>query len=284
MNSGPTRPVLRWHGGKWLLAPWIISHFPKHRVYCEPFGGAGSVLLRKARVYAEVWNDLDQDAVNLFKVLRSKRAQEFKTLLELTPFARAEFELAYQKTGDPVEKARRLVIRSFMGFGSDGCNQARPTGFRANSNRSGTTPAHDWANFSAALDAVIDRLKGVIIESRDGVKVMAQHDSAETLHYCDPPYLHATRKPARNSLGKNYTHEMSAAEHERLLKFLPELTGMVILSGYPSKLYDAALAGWHRVERKAHADGARARIEVLWINKAAAARLGHGPLFCEAAE
>jgi DNA adenine methylase len=41
------RPVVRWHGGKWLLAPWIIEHFPRTRFYVEPFGGGGSVLMRK---------------------------------------------------------------------------------------------------------------------------------------------------------------------------------------------------------------------------------------------
>lgn len=39
--TAPTRPVLRYHGGKWRIAPWIIAQFPAHRVYVEPFGGGG---------------------------------------------------------------------------------------------------------------------------------------------------------------------------------------------------------------------------------------------------
>lgn len=255
----PQRPVLRWHGGKWMLAPWIISHFPDHRVYVEPFGGAGSVLMRKPRAYAEVWNDLDGDAVNLFRVLRGDRANELVAALRATPFARDEFVEAYQQSECEIERARRLVIRSFMGFGSNGHNKL--TGFRANSNRSGTTPAHDWANYPESLLLVIERLRGVVIESRDARAVMSIHDGPETLHYVDPPYLPETRDP-----GVDYRHEMTIEQHEELLAFLLTLQGRVVLSGYPSPLYDKALSGWRRVERVALADGARKRTEVLWMN------------------
>lgn len=269
----PTRPVLRWHGGKWRLAPWILSHFPPHRVYVEPFGGAASVLLRKERSYAEVYNDLDQDAVTLFRVLRDPKLS--KTLLaelRLTPFAKMEFEEAYLPSEDPVERARRLLIRSFMGFGSNGHNAATKTGFRSNSNRSGTTPARDWANYPALLPVIVERLTGVVIECRDACEVMAQHDGPETLHYVDPPYVWETRSKAMHRAGC-YAHEMNKGDHSVLLDNLLMLEGMVVLSGYPHDLYDRLLAGWRRIQTEAHADGAKDRIEVLWINPQASAAL-----------
>jgi DNA adenine methylase len=256
----PTRPLLRWHGGKWLLAPWIIGHFPKHRVYVEPFGGAGSVLMRKEPSYAEIWNDLDGDVVNLFRVLRSGESDELVRQLRLTPFSRDEFDTAYEQSEVPLERARRLVIRSFMGFGSNGHN--RVTGFRANSNRSGTTPAHDWVNYPDSLALVVQRLAGVTVENKDAKAVMAQHDGQDTIHYVDPPYVFATRA----DLSKDYAHELTDDDHAELLVFLRGLSGMVALSGYPHDLYDTSLHDWKRVEREALADGASKRIEVLWLN------------------
>lgn len=285
--EGPTRPVLRWYGGKWKLAPWIIGHFPQHRVYVEPFGGAGSVLLRKPRCYAEVWNDLDDWAVNLFRVLRDPGlAARLVEMLRLTPFARCEFEAAREigdAAGDAVEMARLLVVRSYMGFGANAHN-GRSTGFRSKISRSGTTPAGDWANYPECLLKVVERLRGVIIESQQAWEVMARHDSRETLHYVDPPYLPETRSPANrfDLKCRAYRHELSVEDHSQLLAFLRGLEGMVLLSGYASAMYDEALAGWRRVEVSALADGARKRTEVLWINPAADCSLHQHRLFADA--
>lgn len=268
----PTRPLLRWHGGKWRLAPWVISHFPAHRTYVEPFGGAASVLLRKERSYAEIYNDLDDDIVNLFRVLRAGRGDELISALRLTPFASTEFFEAYEATDCDLERARRLIIRSFMGFGSNGANQK--TGFRSNSNRSGTTPAHDWVNYPDALSATIERLQGVVVMKQDAMKVMATHDGEETLHYVDPPYVLSTR-----DAGNDYAHELSDDDHRQLCHFMRSLEGKVVISGYLNEIYDNRLSDWWRVEKKSLADGARDRTEVLWMNFDPAATLPLGGLF-----
>lgn len=248
---------------------------PAHRVYIEPFGGAGSVLIRKPRSYAEVWNDLDGNVVNLFCVLRSDRAGELVEQLRLTPFSSEEFAMAYQPADDPVERARRLVIRSFMGFGSNG--HERLTGFRSNSNRSGTTPARDWVNYPEALAATVERLRGVVVLNRDSKDVMAAHDGPGTLHYVDPPYVAETR-----DRGRDYAHEMTDADHADLLDFLNGLEGMIMLSGYSCDLYDQRLRHWQRITRAALADGARKRIEVLWLNPACVRAKAQGDMFSEA--
>lgn len=258
------RPVLRYFGGKWRLAPWIIEQFPDHKVYVEPFGGAASVLMRKPRSYAEVYNDLDGEVVNLFRVLQDKeKNHELERMLRLTPFARDEFDLAYEKTEDPIENARRLIIRAFMGFGSDGHNQdAGKTGFRANSNRSGTTPAHDWFKFPKQIAKFYDRLAGVVIENRDAKEIMSQQDSPETLHFVDPPYVHETRGTQHS-----YKFEMTNEEHLALLEFLKSLKGMIILCGYKSDIYKDL--NWASIDRESLACGARKRTETLWLNPAA---------------
>lgn len=252
------RPILRYHGGKWLLAEWIIGHFPHHRVYVEPFGGAASVLLQKPRSYAEVYNELDGEIVNLFMIVR-ERGSELRKALELTPFARQEFLKAYKPTEDSLEQARRTVIKSFMSFGSDGIKNI--SGFRANSNRSGSTPAHDWLSYPRKLDMIIERLRGVVIENRDAREVIQTHDTPDTLHYVDPPYLHSTR-----SSDKRYRFEMTDDEHIDLASVLHSCKGKVVLSGYPSDLYEDLYKDWHRIEKRAMADGARERTEVLWLN------------------
>lgn len=270
--DAPTRPALRYHGGKWRLAPWIISHFPPHRIYVEPYCGAASVLLRKSRSYAECINDLDGEVVNLFRVLRNPaQARELVRMVELTPFARSEFEESYLLHGDPIEQARRTLLRSFAGFGS-AMSQAHATGFRDNTTRAGTTPAHDWAGMPSAIELIAQRMRGVVVDKRPALELIVRHDTDETLFYIDPPYVAATRSERYRHSAYNF--EMTDNDHRDMAAVLHGIKGMAIVSGYACDLYDHELfADWRRIEREAHAEGARDRTEVLWLSPRTSAAL-----------
>lgn len=276
-EEAPTRPVMRYMGGKWMLAPHILQHLPPHQVYVEPFAGGASVLMRKPRSYAEVLNDMDGEIGNLHRVLRDpEQAAELERLLRLTPFARDEFAAAYEPTEEPVEWARRALIRSYMGFGSDSACGIWRSGFRSTCRRSGTTAAQDWANYPKQIRRFTERLQGVVIENRPALEVIAQQDGAEVLFYVDPPYPHNTRQRVRG-----YRFEMTDADHERLSEVLRSARGMVVLSGYRCPLYDQLYHDWRSVERPALADGAKPRVEVLWLNPAANERQGQQRLLFE---
>jgi len=185
-------------------------------------------------------------------------------VLELTPFSRTEFLRAYQRTEEPVEKARRLVVRSFAGFGST-ANRDYITGFRAASKQSGRPHSLDWANIPECLHAVTWRLQGVTIENRCALQIIRQQDTPDTLFYCDPPYLRASR----NCSGRQYRFDFGDSHHEDLAAHLRHIKGRAVVSAYPSPLYDRLYAGWRRVTTTALAAsnvGSIHRTEVLWMN------------------
>ncbi len=221
--------------------------------------------MQKPRSYGEVYNDLDGDIVNVMRVLQNETQRvRLAELLTLTPYARAEFELAWEPAGEPVERARRTFIRAEMGFGSAGATKGN-TGFRIDTKRNYCTAMHVWARVPEKLAAFGRRLQGVLIENRPALQLLRDHDTPETLFYVDPPYVHETRKMGSAC----YRHEMDDAGHAELLDALKSLNGMVILSGYPHATYEAALKGWGRVEaqaRMAAGRGTGMRTEVLWIS------------------
>jgi DNA adenine methylase len=281
-----TRPALRYHGAKFRLAPWLLQFFPPHGCYVEAFGGAAGVLLRKPRTYAEVYNDLDGEVVNFFRVLRDPALRaDLVRACQLTPYAREEFDCSYEPTDDPLERARRTAVRSAMGFGSASVTSSS-TGFRTDTRRKHGTAQHVWSDYPANVAMVGERFVGVLVENRPAVDVMQQHDGPDTLHFVDPPYVRSTRKIGGGGYGRCYRHEMSDEQHIKLLDALVGLDGMVVLSGYDSDLYAERLATWERHETKARISSGRGtglRTEVAWLNPACSAALeqSRGGLFAD---
>ncbi|MDR1275192.1 MAG: DNA adenine methylase [Candidatus Accumulibacter sp.] len=257
--------LMAYFGGKWMLAPWIIGHMPEHRIYVEPFGGAGSVLLRKPRSAVEVYNDLDEEIVGIFQVIQdATQCRELVRRLRRTPYARREFERAFQSTSDPVIRAQRAIVRAYMAFHHSALfnkNKAHFSNAR-HRNKSGCKASY-WSVYPRVLGQINQRLRGVVIEHRDAMTIIREQDTDDALFFVDPPYVPSTRDK-----GTRYRCELSEAQHVALLDVLLSVKGRVLISGYPSALYDNKLKSWARIARKhyAGAAGARPRTEILWIS------------------
>lgn len=271
--EAPGRPVMRYHGGKWRLAHWVISHFPRHRIYIEPYGGAASVLIQKPRSYAEIYNDIGDEVVNVFRVLRDPAtAAELEKLLRLTPFARSEFELAYQPCDEPVERARRIIVRSFFGYGTAAATRPDKTGFRGRGFDQRVPSAVEWSRYPDEIRKFTERLKGVTLENRPALDLVRGFDQPDTLIYADPPYVLSTRSSAVDRR-KHYPAEMTDEDHVELAEAVHASGAMVIVSGYRCPLYDELYGDWRRVETEARSMMNVPRTECLWISPRTSAAL-----------
>lgn len=267
--SDVKRPLLRYFGGKWQLRHWIISHLPEHRFYAEPFAGAASVLLAKSPApKGEIINDLNQEVLNLFRVMRDQeQSSRLMELLEWTPYAQAEWRDAKEPSDDPVEIARRMVVRSFMGIEVSGI-ASTGTGFRMGNvdlsrfdqcgQRTFRNCAKDWSGWKDSLHAIRERLSEVMIYEKDALEFIGLMDSPECLIYVDPPYHHGTRSATR------YSVEFS--DHQALVARLLECRAMVVLSGYQCEEYaPLEAAGWVRIDKDYRANmSIERRTECLW--------------------
>jgi DNA adenine methylase len=264
-GNGPKRPAFQSFGGKWRLAPWIIGRLPNRRIYVEPFGGAASVLLRKRPSKVEIYNDLNHDVANLFAVLKDESLRgRLLERLRLTTFGRHEYDAAWsERDPDPVAAAGRFVVKSQMSV-CPSTAEVRRSGFDTTKlPKDAYDYAGDWVDYGANLPLVAERLRGVIIESRDAFEIIRRYDHGDALFYCDPPYVHSARRT-----DKTYGRfEMSDEDHASLAGILRSLAGTAAVSGYrPGELYDRLYSGWTRFDKTVHCLFGDTRVESLWLS------------------
>jgi DNA adenine methylase len=274
------RPILSYYGGKTDHADWINGYLAEAAsAYVEVFTGSAAVGLSRPRAKVEVFNDLDPGVANLYRVVQSD-PEELQTRLRFTLHSRREHALCSaaereRRQGtypDPVEWARQhlVLVRQSFSAGFDGSwgytRQSRGSSFR---------------NVADLIPPVARRLRGAVIENLHFRNLIEKYRGLgpDAVWYLDPPYLPQTRTG-----GKVYRCEMSRGEHVELLHLIKGIEGSVVLSGYPSMLYDDALDGWHRVTKDVPcfaSSGTRSnrastkprRTEVLWVNPRAVERL-----------
>lgn len=240
------------------MANWIVNNMPKHDVYLEAYAGSLSVLFNKPRCHIETVNDIHDDVVNFFRVLRN-RPDELKRLVELTPYSRMEYDLSYQDSNDDVERARRFCVRCWQGFG---CSNLYHNGFKSGQQSNSPNPAKAWAEYPDIIAQAADRLRGVQIENLPAVELIQRYNTPDVFIYADPPYLHSVRKKYL------YKHEMTDADHTQMLEILLNHPGPVMISGYENDLYNSVLKGWRKLKKDSQAEGGLKREEVLWVNYA----------------
>lgn len=261
---------MSYYGGKARLAAVIASLLPAHQHYVEPFAGALSVLMAKKPSRMETVNDLDGLLMTFWSVLRDK-PEELRRLCALTPHSRGEYLDARDtdlSTVDAVEAARLVWVM---------ISQGRSGTLRATGWRTYIDPAGSSKSMSGYLDGYVDRMAAaakrlhhVSLECRPALEIIEQYGSRPAVClYVDPPYMGETRSDS----GNGYRLDMRAdADHVELIEALLRCPATVVLSGYPSQLYNEALAGWDRVEfststSQGKVSSASKRTEVLWCNR-----------------
>ena len=261
------RAVFRYPGSKWSIADWIISHFPEgyeKMVYLEPFVGSGAVFFNKRPGAVETINDLESEIVNLFQVLRDQ-PDELKRVLDLMPYSREEYDRSFEPCDEPVEKARRYIVKTTQAIGAK-LQGTQKCGWRNHKQMRIGGTACKWGGISDTVDLAAARLRSdtthlVQIEHMDALKLIERYNNHDVLMYLDPPYLRSTRRS-----GALYNHEMDEAGQVLLLDAITKSRAKIVISGYESDLYNRRLAGWYKDSTQSQTTSAELATEIIWMN------------------
>lgn len=214
----------KWVGGKSRLRKQIISLLPKHTCYVEPFAGAAWVLFGKPRSAVEVLNDIDQELVTFFRVVKEK-PEELIASFEWELVSRAEFERL--ATLDPetltdVQRAHRFYYLIMAGWGGESRYPRFQTSISDGGH--GNRLMGALKTLRERLAPVHERLRTVIIENLDWRDCIARYDHPNTVMYIDPPYP---------DNGVNYAYNMRDwEEHQELAERLHTTKCKWIVSSY----------------------------------------------------
>lgn len=260
---------LSYYGGKSRIASkiapliWAIPH----TVYSEPFFGGGAVLYAKGLPpiantdhYREAINDKNNTLITFWRLARNQ-PEELARLLQMTPYSQEEHRRAANIYKNPVqhsdlEIAWAVYIQCNWSFSNTaGCGWCATTVSRNH--------AASHANKTPLLPESFGRLSSAYIGSEDALDFIKRFDSANSLHYCDPPYPEANQ---------GHYDGYTLDDYQNLCDALDECQGSYILSNYHQEITPRSAQRVVEIEATmsaAHSkDRARLdckRVEKLWI-------------------
>lgn len=260
------KPPVPYFGGKITVGPAIAALLPPHSHYVEPYCGSLAVLLAKPPSAHETVNDLDEKLITFWRMLR-ERPDELARVCALTPHSRVEYNHAVPLDAtEDLELARQVFVKLTQGRSG----RLRRTGWRHYVDPAGSSASMSGylAGYVDRMAPAVERLQRVSLECQPALDLIAEYGAEpDVLLYVDPPYVGSTR-----ANDNAYRCEMRADdEHRELAEALHAARAAVVISGYPSELYDRELySDWdrHTIAASTGQGGVWAnRTEVLWSNR-----------------
>jgi len=247
--------------------PQLIPLITWHRTWVSVFGGAGGDLARKPPSRVEVYNDLNADLYNVFKVLRDETLRRRVCCrLLYSPPSRLHFNeclsVIHSSEGEPIDRAYAFLYAAAYCYGGKDPSVSTPGSFCVRNVRI----SRSWEAAIEHIEAVGRRFFAVTLENLPWQEVLDRYDAADVLFYLDPPYVLSTRVSPNI-----YLHDMENGEHVELATRLRSIKGLAMLSGYRNPIYDAILADWRTVDIQTYCSISPAkkkppRIETVWMN------------------
>ena len=208
--------ILRRLGNKKKIAKEIQKYFPPHKIYIEPFFGAGGMFFNKPKAKYNIVNDLDSDVFNLFNVVMNQKEELEKAFYMMPIHSDLLKHWKDKEEIEPIKKALRFLFLSnwtILGTG--------------NGLYFGGSRVQGKKNFIPLIESTFEKLFDVQFNNQDCNKFLINNnldnrgnkkESDNTLIYCDPPYL-GTNDNYSNSFTEEQSKELFDTLEETGCKF-----------------------------------------------------------------
>jgi DNA adenine methylase len=262
MSVVTLKTPVAYYGGKQTLLRHMLPLIPEHKCYTEAFCGGAALFFAKQPSEVEVINDINQNLVNFYRVLKTDfaalKSEIDKTLHSRDMHLKARIIYDHPTLFEPIERAWALWVCSKQGFA------AKLDGTWGYDKGKNTTSKKIQNAKDAFTDLLQKRIEHTQIECADALRIIRTRDSIDTFHFVDPPYI--------NSDCGHYEGTFNEQNFSELLELMSGLSGKFMLTMFPHAILSGFIErhNWKvvEVERAISASKAsrRRQVELIVMN------------------